>query len=61
MIRLLGLLFVFLSCYSLSQQFDIKSFGMLIFGLFLICSEGIFAHLMFVEREKVRARYRSKR
>jgi hypothetical protein len=61
MLRVLGLFLVFVSWFGLSEQFDLKLAGTLLFGVFLICSEGLFGHLMFVEREKVRAHYRGRR
>ena len=61
MIKFLGILIVFLAWYGLSIEFDLKLFGQLIFGIFLICSEGLFSHVMFVEREKVRSEYRNRR
>lgn len=61
MLRVLGLFLVFVSWFGLSEQFDFKLAGTLLFGVFLICSEGLFGHLMFVEREKVRAHYRGRR
>lgn len=60
MFKVLGLFVVALSWVGLSRGFDLKLMGTLMFGIFMICSEGIFAHLMFVEREKVRARYRGR-
>ena len=38
--------------------FDIGLCLWFLFGLFLVCSEGIFSHMLFVQREKTRARYR---
>ena len=61
MFKMLGLFIVFLSWFGLTHGFDLKLAGALLFGVFLICSEGIFTHLMFVERQKVRARYRGGR
>ena len=61
MIRGIGLLLVFLSWYGLSMEFDLKLLGSMVFGVFLICSEGLFSHLMFIEREKVRSEYRNRR
>lgn len=61
MFKVLGVFIVFLSWFGLTQGFDLKLAGTLLFGIFMMCSEGIFAHLMFVERQKVRAHYRSRR
>jgi len=62
MIKFIGLFFMFLSWASLSNGgFDIGLCLWFLFGLFLVCSEGLFAHLMFKEREKVRAYYRRRR
>lgn len=59
MIRLIGLFVMLLSGYGLEQAFDSQLALYFLFGLFLVCSEGIFGHIMFVEREKVRNHYRS--
>jgi hypothetical protein len=61
MIKFLGILIVFLAWYGLSMEFDLKLVGPLIIGVLLICSEGLFSHVMFVEREKVRSKYRGRR
>jgi len=58
MIRLIGLFVMLLSGFGLEQAFDLQLTLIFLFGLFLVCSEGIFGHLMFVEREKVRSHYR---
>jgi hypothetical protein len=58
MIRLIGLFVMLLSGFGLERAFDLQLALIFLFGLFLVCSEGIFGHLMFVEREKVRAHYR---
>lgn len=58
MFKVIGMFLVFVSWFGLSQSFDLKLAGSLLFGIFLICSEGIFGHLMFMEREKVKAHYR---
>jgi hypothetical protein len=57
MIRLIGLFVMLLSGYGLEQAFDLQLALIFLFGLFLVCSEGIFGHIMFVEREKVRSHY----
>ena len=61
MFKVLGMFLVFVSWFGLNNGFDIKLIGSLFFGIFLICSEGLFGHLMFMEREKVRSRYRGRR
>jgi hypothetical protein len=52
---------MFISALALERGFSFGLIGWFLFGLFLVCSQGIFAHLMFVEREKVRAQYRRRR
>lgn len=59
MIRLIGLFVMLLSGYGLEQAFDLQLALIFLFGLFLVCSEGIFGHIMFIEREKVRNHYGS--
>ena len=62
MIKFIGLFFMFLSWMAQSSGgFDTKLCIWFLLGLFLICSKGIFAHLMFKEREKVRSYYRRRR
>jgi hypothetical protein len=62
MIKLIGLFFMFLSWMAQSAGgFDIKLCLGFLFGLFLVCSQGLFGHLMFLEREKARAHYRRRR
>jgi len=61
MIKLIGIFLVFLSAMALERGFSVSLLIWLFFGLFLICSQGIFDHLLFVEREKVRAQYRRRR
>jgi len=59
MIKFIGILFMFLSWMAQSAGgWDLGLCLWFLFGLFLVCSQGIFSHLMFVEREKVRSRYR---
>ena len=59
MIKFIGLFFMFLSWAAQSAGgFDLKLFLWFLLGLFLVCSEGLFAHLMSKEREKIRAKYR---
>lgn len=62
MIKFIGLFFMFLSWMAQSAGgFDFKLCLWFLFGLFLVYSQGLFGHLMFLEREKVRARYRGRR
>ena len=61
MIKFIGIFLVFLSAMGLERGFSVSLLIWLLFGLFLICSQGIFGHLLFVEREKVRAQYRRRR
>lgn len=61
MVKLLGLFFVLIGVNGLNYQFNLSSLSQCIFGVFLVCSKDIFGHLLFVEREKVRARYRRQR
>jgi hypothetical protein len=58
MLKFIGIFLMFLSGYGLEQAFSLSLAIWFLFGLFLVCSQGIFGHLMFVEREKVRAQYR---
>ena len=59
MIKFIGLFFMFLSWVAQSAGgFDIKLCLWFLFGLFLVCSEEIFSHIVFVQREKTRARNR---
>jgi hypothetical protein len=58
MLKFIGIFLMFLSGLGLSQAFSLSLAIWFLFGLFLVCSQGIFGHLMFIEREKVRAQYR---
>lgn len=58
MLEFIGIFLMFLSGYGLEQGFSLSLAIWFLFGLFLVSSQGIFGHLMFVEREKVRAQYR---
>jgi len=59
MIKFIGLFFMFMSWAAQSAGgFDIKLSLWFLLGLFLVCSEGIFSYMFFVQREKTRARYR---
>jgi len=61
MIKFIGIFFMFIACVSSSNGFSVSLALWFLLGLFLVCSQGIFSHLMFVEREKVRAQYRSRK
>lgn len=61
MIKLIGILLMFVSAYCLQSGFELTELLWFLLGLFLVCSQGIFGHLLFIEREKVRARYRRRR
>ena len=58
MLKFIGIFLMFFSGCGLEQGFSLSLAIWFLFGLFLVCSQGIFGHLMFVEREKVRAQYR---
>lgn len=58
MLKFIGIFLMFLSGLGLAQAFSLSLAIWFLFGLFLVCSQGIFGHLMFIEREKVRAQYR---
>ena len=61
MIRFIGIFLMFLCFWSLERGFSFSAVLWFFFGLFLVFSQGIFGHLMFVQREKVRAQYRKGR
>lgn len=58
MFKLIGSVLVFLSGYSLQYGFELSLVLWVLFGLFLIFAQAICGHLLFMHREKVRARYR---
>jgi len=58
MIKCIGIFLMFIAWVSLSNGFSLSLVLWFLFGLFLVCSPGIFGHLLFVEREKVRGQYR---
>ena len=58
MIKFIGIFFIFIAWVSLSNEFSLSSSLWFLFGLFLVFSQSIFGHLLFVQREKVRAQYR---
>jgi len=61
MIKFIGIFFMFIAWASLSNGFNLSLALWFLFGLFLVCSQSIFGHLLFVEREKVRAQYRRRK
>ena len=61
MIKFIGIFFMFLSWVASSEGTSLSLVLWFLFGLFLVCSQGIFSHIMFKEREKVRAQYRRRR
>ena len=61
MIKFIGIFLMFLSWAASSDGTSLSLVLWFLFGLFLVCSQGIFSHIMFAQREKVRAQYRSKR
>jgi len=61
MIKFIGIFFMFLSWAASSDGWSLSLALWFLFGLFLVCSEGIFKHIMFTQREKVRAQYRRRR
>ncbi len=61
MIKFIGIFFMFISVLALQHGFAISLVLWFLLGLFLVFSQGIFSHIMFTEREKVRAHYRSKK
>lgn len=61
MIKLIGMALMFISAYCLQSGFELSELLWFVLGLFLVCSQGIFGHLLFIQREKVRAKYRRRR
>jgi hypothetical protein len=60
--KILGFLLIFLSCYNFEQgEYSAKLVLMFFLGLLMVCGKPLFDHLFFIEREKVRSQYRSKR
>lgn len=59
MLKFLGLFVMFISFYGLQNGgFDLGLIGGFLVGLLLFLSEALIAHVVFIQREKVRARYR---
>ncbi len=61
MIKFIGIFLMFLSWAASSDGTSLSLVLWFLFGLFLVCSQGIFSHIMFTQREKVRAQYRRRR
>jgi hypothetical protein len=61
MIKFVGIALMFISSYCLQSGFELSELLWFVLGLFLVCSQGIFGHLLFMQREKVRAKYRRRR
>jgi len=60
-VKILGLFLMFLSYFGLERGFDLSLVGTFLLGLLFFFSEHLFAHFFFIQREKVRARYRGRR
>jgi hypothetical protein len=58
MFKFIGSILIFLSGYSLQYGFELSLVLWFFFGLFLVFSQAIGGHLLFIHREKIRARYR---
>jgi len=61
MIKFIGILLMFIAWASLSNGFSLSLVLWFLLGLFLVCSQGIFSHLLYIERQKVRAQYRRRK
>jgi len=61
MIKFIGILLMFVSALGLERGFELSLLLWFVFGLFLVMSRAICGHLLFVQREKVRAQYRRRR
>ena len=60
MVKLLGLFLMFISAYCLEQGgLDLGLVQAFFIGLLMFFSEALIGHVSFVQREKVRAEYRS--
>jgi len=60
MIKFIGIFFMFISVLALQHGFAINLVLWFLLGLFLVFSRGIFGHILFIERQKVRSQYRRK-
>lgn len=59
MVKLLGLFLMFISAYSFQEGgLDLGLIQAFFIGLFMFFSDAIIDHISFVQREKVRAKYR---
>ena len=59
--KFIGVLLMFFSALALDHGFTFSLLGWFLFGLFLVGSREIVGHFFFIEREKVRAKYRRQR
>ncbi|QWE09847.1 hypothetical protein [Polynucleobacter sp. es-EL-1] len=61
MVKLLGLFVMFISAYCLEQgSLDLGLVQAFFIGLLMFFSEALISHVSFVQREKVRAKYRGR-
>lgn len=61
MVKLLGLFVMFISVYCLDQGgLDMGLVQAFFVGLLMFFSEALISHVSFVQREKVRAKYRGR-
>ena len=61
MIKFIGVFFMFISVLGLQHGFAMNLVLWFLLGLFLVFSQGIFSHIMFAEREKIRSQYQRRR
>ena len=62
MFKFVGLFLLTISSLGFGLgNFSLEVCLFFLLGLFLVCSKEVFGHLLFIQREKVRAMYRSKR
>ena len=60
--KLLGFFLIFVTCYNFEQgYFSLKDIAIFLLGFLLVFGKPVFEHLFFIQREKVRAQYRSRR
>ena len=59
MVKLLGLFLMFISAYCLEEHgLDLGLVQAFFIGLLMFFSDALIGHISFVQREKVRAKYR---
>lgn len=59
MVKFIGLFLMFISAYCLGESgLDLGLVQAFFIGLFIFFSEALIGHVLFVQREKERARYR---